>query len=87
MKVRQRFAFFAFSLLFAIVAGIACRAYYAFVYLPGFHGGWSEAWSRLFDLEGWWTFATRPGGYNSQFGVDRPIVFGVPVLGLAERSN
>ena len=79
MNPKHELAFFVFLLLFAIAAEMACRAYYAFVFLPAFHGGWTEAWSRLIDFEGWWAFVSSPVGVilNLMWIVPLVLAFGL----------
>ncbi len=62
MKPERGFASFVFLLLVALAAGMVCRAYYSFVFLPKFHGGWTNTWSRLIDFDGWWAFVSSPVG-------------------------
>ncbi|MFT4648927.1 MAG: hypothetical protein ACI9X4_002161, partial [Glaciecola sp.] len=54
-------AVFLFVLGFVLLKGSS--AFYAFVFLPDFHGSWREAMGRgLIDIEGWWAFTKSTPG-------------------------
>jgi hypothetical protein len=80
MYVGHRYAWFVFLLLVAIVVGMACRTYYASVFLPGFHDGWTEAWSRLIDFEGWWAVVSSPVGMTLNLVWIVPLVLALGLL-------
>ncbi|MBL4769969.1 MAG: hypothetical protein JKY61_02200 [Planctomycetes bacterium] len=53
--------------LFLLVLGLVLlrsgQAFYAFFFLPDFHGSWAQALSQgLFDVQGWWAFTKSTPG-------------------------
>ncbi len=87
MKPGRCFTSFVFLLLFAIVAGMVCRAYYSFVFLPDFHGGWTNTWSRLVDFEGWWAFVSSPVGMILNLAWLAPLTMAFLLLGWPGKSR
>ncbi len=55
-----RTACIAFSFLLVVL--LCSRFYYAFIFLPEYHGSFGQAAKRLVDFDGWWAYARSAPG-------------------------
>ncbi len=57
------------------------QAFYAFVFLPDYHGSWIEALKQgLFDFDGWWAFTQSTPGLILHVGGFATLILGL-ILG------
>ncbi len=63
-------------------------AFYAFVFLPDFHGSWLEAVKQgLFDVDGWWAFTRSAPGLILHGGGFLALLLGFALVFLVKPKD
>ena len=70
---------FIISIVSGIIIGYIGRFYYAFSFLPEYHGSWFKSLFSIWNLDGWLTYIKSPLGiiFNGAFAL---LCFVIPGL-------